>query len=132
MSFTLTEETSNIYLTPSKRPRITNETQIPTSSVRELHSWTFSAESIAACTIHDVLNMRKNMVDGMLILGLVQLDLSLCTDYDFFWLGRIPCRSVKIVGMVVGIQVYERKITYTGEHAAHTSTICAAYKRRYS
>ncbi|KAF7980580.1 hypothetical protein HWV62_37759 [Athelia sp. TMB] len=34
-------------------------------------------------------------------------------DADFFWLGRVPCRVVRIVGMVVGIQVYEKRITYT-------------------
>ena len=37
----------------------------------------------------------------------------LCLDYDFFWLGRVPCRSVKLVGMVVGVIVYEKRIIYT-------------------
>ena len=32
---------------------------------------------------------------------------------DFFWLGRVPCRTVLLVGLVVGVQVYERRICYT-------------------
>jgi hypothetical protein len=36
-------------------------------------------------------------------------------DFDFFWLGSVPCRTVKVVGMVVGIQVYEKKILYTSQ-----------------
>ncbi|KAF8901056.1 hypothetical protein CPB84DRAFT_1778363 [Gymnopilus junonius] len=32
---------------------------------------------------------------------------------DLFWLGPVPCSSVKIVGMIVGIRVYEKKIIYT-------------------
>src|SRR5258708_38275090 len=120
MSFTLTStaEQSKIYLTP-KRQRLPDEFPIPTQSVKDLHTWTFSAESIAACSIHDVLNMRKNTDDGTLIFNFVEFNFLSCTGYDFFWLGRIPCRSVKIVGMVVGIQVYERKITYTGKPPKH-------------
>lgn len=34
-------------------------------------------------------------------------------DYDFNWLGRVPCRSVRISGMVVGIKDYESKRIYT-------------------
>jgi len=117
MSFTLTS-TAKIYHTP-KRQRLPDETPIPTHSVKDLHTWTFSAESIAACSIHDVLTMKKNTDDGTLIFDSVESDFSSCTGYDFFWLGRIPCRSVKIVGMVVGIQVYERKIIYTGRLSKH-------------
>ncbi|KAH0835875.1 hypothetical protein J3R83DRAFT_9751 [Lanmaoa asiatica] len=34
-------------------------------------------------------------------------------DADFFWLGYIPCRTVLLVGMVVGIQVYDKRAIYT-------------------
>ena len=33
--------------------------------------------------------------------------------YDLYWLGHVPCRIVKLVGLVVGIQIYEKKILYT-------------------
>ena len=46
----------------------------------------------------------------------------LCQDHDFFWLGRVPCRSVKLVGMVVGVIIYEKRIIYTSK--CHSAT-CA-------
>jgi hypothetical protein len=35
------------------------------------------------------------------------------SDGHFFWLGRVPSRTVQILGLVVGVQVYEK--IYTGE-----------------
>ena len=32
---------------------------------------------------------------------------------EYFWLGRIPCRTVRIVGLVVGVQVWEKRTVYT-------------------
>jgi hypothetical protein len=34
---------------------------------------------------------------------------------DFFWLGHTPCRTVLLVGMVVGIQVYDKRAIYTSQ-----------------
>ncbi|KAI8976593.1 hypothetical protein BD414DRAFT_517110 [Trametes punicea] len=34
-------------------------------------------------------------------------------DMEFFWLGRIPCRTVCFVGLVVGVSVWERRTVYT-------------------
>ncbi|KAJ7693877.1 hypothetical protein B0H17DRAFT_1199562 [Mycena rosella] len=34
-------------------------------------------------------------------------------DPEFFWLGRVPCRSVKLVGLVVGVQTFETRIVYS-------------------
>jgi hypothetical protein len=36
-------------------------------------------------------------------------------DADFYWLGRVPCRTVKLVGLLVGVQTYETRIVYHGE-----------------
>ena len=36
-------------------------------------------------------------------------------DMEYFWLGRIPCRTVELVGVLVGIQVYEQRIVYACE-----------------
>lgn len=33
-------------------------------------------------------------------------------EAEFFWLGRIPCRSVKLVGLLVGVQAYEQRVIY--------------------
>ncbi|KAF9528633.1 hypothetical protein CPB83DRAFT_906660 [Crepidotus variabilis] len=101
MSFTLTstpQKSGKLYLSPSKKRRLSKDNETPqASTTKEIHSWTFSADSVASCTVGDVLTMKPSLDDS----------------YDFFWLGRIPCRSVKIVGIVVGIQVYEQKIVYT-------------------
>lgn len=32
---------------------------------------------------------------------------------DFYWLGRVPCRTVSLIGLVVGLQVFESKILYS-------------------
>lgn len=34
-------------------------------------------------------------------------------EADFYWLGRVPCRTVQIVGLIVGVQIFERRIRYT-------------------
>lgn len=36
-------------------------------------------------------------------------------DMEYFWLGRIPCRTVELVGVLVGIQAYEQRVVYTCE-----------------
>lgn len=38
-------------------------------------------------------------------------------DPDFFWLGRVPCRTVQFYGLVVGVQSYETRTVYSGESA---------------
>lgn len=35
-------------------------------------------------------------------------------DLDFYWLGKFPCRTFKLVGTVVGIDDYEARRIYTG------------------
>lgn len=37
-------------------------------------------------------------------------------DPDFYWLGRVPCRTALFFGMVVGVQTYEQRTVYSGEH----------------
>ena len=34
-------------------------------------------------------------------------------EMEYFWLGRIPCRTVELVGVLVGIQAFEQRIIYT-------------------
>ncbi|KAF8439038.1 hypothetical protein L210DRAFT_3761225 [Boletus edulis BED1] len=64
---------------------------------RQIWQWTLTKDAIAPCFVRDVLAMRKQS-NG---------------DFDFFWLGHTPCRTVLLVGMVVGIQVYEKRTIYT-------------------
>ena len=34
---------------------------------------------------------------------------------DFYWLGRVPCRTVCLIGLVVGVQVFESRVLYSSE-----------------
>ncbi|KAG1876272.1 hypothetical protein F4604DRAFT_1760428 [Suillus subluteus] len=66
-------------------------------SAQEIWKWTFTKEATAPCFIRDALSMKE----------------SNARDTDFYWLGHIPCRTVIIVGIVVGIQDYEKRTLYT-------------------
>ncbi|KAF9226007.1 hypothetical protein BS17DRAFT_730241 [Gyrodon lividus] len=63
-------------------------------SPQDIWKWTLTKAAIAPCFVRDALAMRES-------------------DADFFWLGYTPCRSVLLVGMVVAIQVYEKRTIYT-------------------
>lgn len=65
-------------------------------SVQDIWKWTFTRDAIAPCFIRDVLSMKEAGVDA-----------------DFFWIGYTPCRSVNLVGMVVAVQVHEKRTIYT-------------------
>ncbi|KAJ7498499.1 hypothetical protein FB451DRAFT_1087 [Mycena latifolia] len=67
------------------------------ASSNGIWQWTLTPEAIASCFAKDVLDMRESGVK----------------DAEFFWLGRVPCRSVKLAGLVVGVQVYETRIVYS-------------------
>ncbi|KAH9941773.1 uncharacterized protein BXZ73DRAFT_41804 [Epithele typhae] len=92
--------TSSILLSPSKRGRAGTSTahdaSMKTPTPAEILKWTFNRASTASCFVSDVLNMKD----------------SGSRDMEFFWLGRIPCRTVRIVGLVVGIQVQEKRTMY--------------------
>ncbi|KAJ7098754.1 hypothetical protein B0H15DRAFT_822053 [Mycena belliarum] len=65
-------------------------------SLKRIWQWTLTQEAIAPGFCKDVLDMRESGVK----------------DVEFFWLGRVPCRSVKLVGMVMGVQTYETRVVY--------------------
>ncbi|KAJ7760895.1 hypothetical protein DFH07DRAFT_816070 [Mycena maculata] len=58
--------------------------------------WTLTPEAVASCFARDVFNMRESGIK----------------DAGYFWLGRVPCRSVKLIGLLVGVQTYEARIVY--------------------
>lgn len=71
-------------------------------------------EAVASCLIEDIFHLRPNSAKSEspdLVLAICNV--IMWVDYDFNWLGRVPCRSVKIAGMVVGIKDYESKRIYT-------------------
>lgn len=128
MSFTLTStsklenpnyfHSSTVYLTPTKRRRLSSPDPEVVSSIQDIYNWTFHSDATAKCSIGDVLQMRPSANQSRPYSAtLEQTLISNClkfTEYDFYWLRSVPCRSVKIVGMVMGIQVYEKRILYAG------------------
>ncbi|KAE9406748.1 hypothetical protein BT96DRAFT_851400 [Gymnopus androsaceus JB14] len=102
MSFTSVVEaranSGSVFLTPSKRkrPSPAPNTLLP-ASIDEIFKWIFTPAAVAPCFICDIRTMKRQTEKSQV---------------DFWWLKRVPCRSVKIVGMVVGVQTYERRILY--------------------
>ena len=106
---------------------MTNRATIPFSKVsssskdsptiKELWAWTLTSDAIAPCSIRDVIQLEECTMDRTFFVSSVYsiCRLNVCQDYDFFWLGRVPCRSVKLVGLVVGVVVYEKRIVYTSK-----------------
>lgn len=94
----------------------------------ELYAWTMRREAVASCLIEDVLHLRPNPAKsespGPAFVILCDV---LSIDYDFNWLGRVPCRSVKIAGMVIGIKDYESKRIYTSTAPFHSSFFVLIY-----
>ncbi|KAI5899965.1 uncharacterized protein SCHCODRAFT_02525281 [Schizophyllum commune H4-8] len=63
----------------------------------EIFKWTLTADAVAPCFVEDVFKLEENEKHTS----------------DFFWLGSVPCRTVKLVGMLVGVQTYEKRIVYS-------------------
>ncbi|KAI9065324.1 hypothetical protein FKP32DRAFT_1648082 [Trametes sanguinea] len=105
--------TSSILLSPSKRQRIkqpansrqdaatrqsdVEDEQQAATDPATIHRWTFTRAAIAPCFVRDVFDMRE----------------SGSRDMEYFWIGRIPCRTVCLVGLVVGVVVWEKRTVYT-------------------
>jgi len=68
-----------------------------TTTSADIWKWTLSRDAVAPCFVKDVLDMRENGT----------------REAEFFWLGRVPCRVVQLVGILVGVQVYDRRTVYT-------------------
>ncbi|KZT03809.1 uncharacterized protein LAESUDRAFT_325810 [Laetiporus sulphureus 93-53] len=79
-------------------------------SAAEIWKWTLSKDAVSPCFAKDVMNMQD----------------SGAKDAEFFWLGRVPCRSVHLVGLLVGVQVYESRAIYSLDDG--TAVIDCVYK----
>ncbi|RDB27602.1 hypothetical protein Hypma_003827 [Hypsizygus marmoreus] len=104
MSFTLTitqraPQIGTILLSPSKRRKIEPEepTPNPAPTTSELWKWTLTHDAVASCFVQDIFEMKENAGK----------------ETDFFWLERVPCRTARIIGLIVGVQIYEKRIRYT-------------------
>ncbi|EMD35547.1 hypothetical protein CERSUDRAFT_96660 [Gelatoporia subvermispora B] len=88
--------------------------RIATPSKADIWKWTLRKDAIAKCFVKDALEMRENSPH----------------DTDFFWLGRVPCRTVQFVGMLVGVLVQEKRIVYTLDDG--TAVIDCIHKHQFA
>ncbi|KAF8522894.1 hypothetical protein BU17DRAFT_44247 [Hysterangium stoloniferum] len=63
---------------------------------REIWQWCLRADAVAQCFIRDVFAMKQDSHKNS----------------NFWWLGTVPCRTVKFVGMLVAATAYERRTVY--------------------
>ncbi|KAG0691651.1 hypothetical protein DFH29DRAFT_819222, partial [Suillus ampliporus] len=72
----------------------------------DIYKWTSTENATAPCLVRDVLSMRPNDARA--------------PNTNFYWLGHIPCRTVLIVGVVIGIKEYEKWTLYTVDDSTGT------------
>ncbi|KAF9262164.1 hypothetical protein L218DRAFT_1078155 [Marasmius fiardii PR-910] len=101
--------TGSVLLTPRKR-KSQHQPSAALPSNADIFRWVLTPEATAPCFIRDVFQMRHHQDKGE----------------HFFWLKRVPCRSVKFLGLVVGVQVLQNRIIYTVDDG--TSVIDCLYR----
>ncbi|KZT25758.1 hypothetical protein NEOLEDRAFT_1114146 [Neolentinus lepideus HHB14362 ss-1] len=79
-------------------------------SSAEIWRWTLTKSATAPCFVRDVHEMQE----------------SGSREHDFFWLNKVPCRTVKLLGVIVGVQTYEKRVVYTLDDG--TSTIDCVHR----
>ena len=98
-------------MTKASQEPIKIRSDLPTDE--ELYAWTMRKEAVASCLIEDISHLRPNPAKSESPSSALAVFCDTSSiDYDFNWLGRVPCRSVKIAGMVIGIKDYESKRIY--------------------
>lgn len=117
----------SIMLSPSKRSRPEPPPAQPSKppTHKELFNWALSPEAVVACHIRDVLsledrttpaseatNKHSSKLHSFLLSGESEMNCRHYLDPDFFWLGRVPCRNVQVVALVVGVTQYEERASY--------------------
>ena len=115
----LANQTSRARTSYASRPyHSTVDTSMSSSSTspsaQDIWKWTFTKEATAHCFIRDVLSMKESTVKGP-FKHPIPTRTNHLADTDFYWLGYVPCRTVLIVGIVVGIQEYEKRTLYTSK-----------------
>jgi hypothetical protein len=89
----------------------------PNPTERDIYIWTNTESAVARCFLRDVLSMKENPSIGRCRQPQPTNpnERSAGPNLDFYWLGHVPCRSVHIVGVVVGIDVTDKWTLYTSE-----------------
>jgi hypothetical protein len=88
----------------------------------QLINWVMSKDGIATCFIKDVLSMSESKHGGgarfpnCTLVAFNLFELLRATGLPYYLLGRVPCRSVSLVAIVVGAVAYEHRILYSCEY----------------
>ncbi|KAL5499252.1 hypothetical protein ACEPAH_1770 [Sanghuangporus vaninii] len=118
-----TTSKSTILLTPRKRKRLTSEDaklEAPNTqyvSQKKDESLRDKLINCRKCTTHPLMELYKwtfnqVAVAPVRVRHVFEMDLA-GTDVEvFYWMGRVPCRTVKLVGMVVGIDEFDDMTRY--------------------
>lgn len=94
---------------------------VPTQ--QQIFSWTLTPDAIASCHVRDVLSLQERSESAptnkhtgeRYSLAFSGRSSWMTQGSDFYWLGRVPCRNVRVVGLVVEVTQYEFRTLYTGE-----------------
>ncbi|KAF7311929.1 Stn1 domain-containing protein [Mycena indigotica] len=81
-----------------------SETTTHAAEMQALWQWTLTPEATAACLVQDVFRAREQRGDE---------NKEKAGEAEFYWVGRVPVRTVRLVGMVVGVQAYESRVVYS-------------------
>ncbi|KAG7448769.1 uncharacterized protein BT62DRAFT_929855 [Guyanagaster necrorhizus] len=89
---------SSLWLTPAKKmaaPMVVQPAASASTST-EIYNWTYkqAEEATILCFVRDIHAMTQHIAK----------------DETFFWLGKVPCRRVNFVGIVVGVQDTGKRI----------------------
>ncbi|KAK0494728.1 hypothetical protein EDD18DRAFT_1175766 [Armillaria luteobubalina] len=92
---------SSVFLTPRKKTATQMDIQpaASTSTLDAIHHWCVMQEEAATvlCFVRDIHAMTQTLVK----------------DRNVFWIGKVPCRRVNFVGMIVGVQDTGKRIKIT-------------------
>lgn len=135
MSFTETSEEapqSRLLLTPTKRRKLSHEVtnrdksepaQRPVSQSSEssdvfqeckvhtpyeLYLWSQREDAVASCFVSDVFRLQETGdCASVLPVNTPEYADTRCilVDHDYYMLGRVPCKYVRLLGIVVGVDV---------------------------
>ena len=83
----------------------------------QLINWLMSKDAVASCFIKDVLSMSESEHAGgtRLFASFAVIPTQQATGLPHYFLGRVPCRSISLVAVVVGATAYEKRVVYIRE-----------------
>jgi solute carrier family 25 citrate transporter 1 len=118
------KRTYSLMLSPSKDSQQVDAKPSKTAPTQQqIFSWTLTPDAIASCHVRDVLSLQERTESAPTnkhageCCGIFSRGRSswMAQGSDFYWLGRVPCRNVRVMGLVVEVTQYELRALYTGE-----------------